>query len=109
MRWKYHILYNTRSQTVIPFLILLTVFIPDFLQMFGSTVRLTLQDIVLSHTVYNNIAVFDTAQFNEHKSTAIYFLQSGFSLVKGLTAYQYFGIILPLKYGKVNEGHICKS
>jgi len=109
MRWKYHILYNTWSQTVIPFLIFLKVFIPDFLQMFGSTVCLTLQDIVLSHTIHNNTVVFDTAQFNVHKSTAFYFLQSGFSLVKWLTAYQYFEIILLLKYGKVNEGHICKS
>jgi hypothetical protein len=109
MRWKYHILYNTWSQIVIPFLIFLKVFIPDFLQMFGSTVYLALQDNVLSHTIHNNIAVFDTAQFNVHKSTAFYFLQSGFSLVKWPTAYQYFEIILPLKYGKVNEGHICKS
>ena len=82
MRWKYHILNNTLSQIVIPFLTLLTVFIPDFLQMFGSTVCLTLQDIVLSHTIYNNIAVSDTAQFNVRKSTAFYFLQSGFILVK---------------------------
>jgi hypothetical protein len=63
---------------------------------------------IKSHNIQQHSSIC-TAQFNVHKSTAFYFLQSGFSLVKWLTAYQYFEIILPLKYCKVNEGHICKS
>jgi hypothetical protein len=64
MRWKYHILYHTWSQTVAPFLVLLTVLIPDVLQMFGSAVGLALQETVLSHTIHNNIVAFDKVQFN---------------------------------------------